>query len=278
MKNIESAVARHYGGAGLLDRILAELEASGIEPVGARPEDLAPVDEFHIGGREATAHAVAKMSLRPGQRVLDVGCGLGGAARYLAAEIGCRVSGIDLTPEYISAARALTDLTGLGDKVDYEVASALAMPFEDETFDAAITIHAAMNIADRTALYREIFRVLKPGATFCIYDVMRKSDAPLVFPVPWATSPETSHLTTPAEMRAHLDAAGFDVEKVEDRTEAARDFFHRRRVAAADEPPPPLGSHLVMGANAGEKLRNVLTNIEAGRIAPMLMLARRKAG
>ena len=277
MTNIESAVARHYGSAGLLDRILAGLEASGVDPGRARPEDLAPVDEFHIGGREATVHAVAKMSPRPGQRVLDVGCGIGGAARYLAAEIGCRVSGIDLTPEYIAAARALTDLTGLGDKVDYEVAGALAMPFKDATFDAAITIHVAMNIADRAGLYREISRVTKPGAAFCVYDVMRKNDAPLVFPVPWAASPETSHLTTPEEMRTHLDAAGFAVEEVEDRSEVARDFFHRR-LAAAKDGPPPLGPHLVMGESAGEKLRNVLVNIEAGRIAPVLMLARRKAG
>ncbi len=278
MVDIESAVARHYGSAGLLERILAGLAASGVDPARARPEDLAPVDEFHIGGREATAHAVAKLSPRPGQRVLDVGCGIGGAARYLAAEIGCRVSGIDLTPEYIAVARALTDLTGLGEAVDYEVASALAMPFEDATFDAAITIHVAMNIADRAGLYREVSRVLKPGAAFCVYDVMRKSAAPLVFPVPWAPSPETSHLTTPEEMRAHLDAAGFEVGEVEDRSEAARDFFHRRLAAAKDGPPPPLGTHLVMGPSTGEKLRNVLVNIEAGRVAPVLMLARRKAG
>ncbi len=280
MATIETAVTRHYEteSGALLERILAGLAASGIDPARVRPEDLAPVDEFHIGGRAATAHAVARLAPRPGQRVLDVGCGIGGAARYLAAETGCRVSGIDLTPDYIAVARALTELTGLDGQIDYEVASALAMPFADAAFDAAITIHVAMNIADRAGLYREIARVLKPGAAFCVYDVMRKGDGPLAFPVPWASSPETSHLTTPEEMRAHLDAAGFAVEAVEDRTEAARAFFQRRMAAAKDGPPPPLGIHLVMGPDAGAKLRNVLANIEAGRIAPVLMLARRKAG
>jgi len=274
VKNIESAVAEHYGQAGLLARILKGLEANGADPNRLQPEDLAPVDEFHIGGRKATEHAVAKMSLSGDGHVLDVGCGIGGAARYIASQVGCRVSGIDLTPEYIEIARTLTDRTGLGDKVNFEVASALAMPFEDEAFDAAITIHVAMNIRDRESLYGEIARVMKSGATLCIYDVMKKSDEALTFPVPWADSNETSHLTTPEEMHAFLGSAGFDVHDVEDRTDFALEFF-RQSLASAADGPPPLGIHLIMGASAPEKLRNVLINIEAGRIAPVQMVASR---
>ena len=274
MKNIERAVAEHYGQADLLARILAGLEANGADPSHLRPEDLAPVDEFHIGGRKATEHAVAKMSLSGDGRVLDIGCGIGGAARYVASHVGCRVSGIDLTPEYIEIAKALTDRTGLGDKVDFEVASALAMPFEDEAFDAAITFHVAMNIRDRESLYGEIARVMKSGATLCIYDVMRKSDEALTFPVPWADSNETSHLTTPEEMQVLLGGAGFEVHDVEDRTDFALEFF-RQSLASAADGPPPLGIHLIMGANAPEKFRNVQINIEAGRIAPVQMIAGR---
>ena len=274
MKNMESAVAEHYGRAGLLARILEGLEANGADPNHLRPEDLAPVDEFHIGGRTATEYAVAKMSLRGDGHVLDVGCGIGGAARYIAAQVGCRVSGIDLTPEYIEVARALTERTGLGDKVDFEVASALAMPFEDQAFDAAITLHVAMNIRDRESLYGEIARVTKPGAILCIYDVMRKSDEALAFPVPWAESNQTSHLTTPEETRALLGGAGFEVHDVEDRTDIALEFF-RQSLAAAADGPPPLGVHLIMGAGAPEKFRNVLINIQAGRIAPVQMIASR---
>ena len=174
MENIERAVAQHYGVTDLLERIFKGLEAAGTDLNCLQPEDLAPVDEYHIGGREATAHAIDKMSLSEDQHVLDIGCGIGGTARYMAEKIGCKVTGIDLTPEYISIAKTLTDLTGLGSKVTYKVASALDMPFESKTFDAVITIHVAMNIPERAALYSEIARVMKPGATLCIYDVMKK--------------------------------------------------------------------------------------------------------
>ncbi len=278
MKDIEAAVARHYGDAGLLARIMAGLEASGVDPDSLRPDDLAPVDEFHIGRREATAHAVAKMNLEPSARVLDVGCGIGGAARYIATQIGCRVTAIDLTPEFIATARRLTELTGLDDKIAFEVASALDMPFEDGAFDAAITLHVAMNIPERPVLYGEIARVLKPGATFCIYDVMKLGEGEIAFPVPWAETPATSHLTTVEEMRGLLDAAGFDLGEVEDRSDFARAFFQDAlAAAAAADGPPPLGTHLILGASAPEKFRNVLNNIEAGRIAPVQMIATRRA-
>lgn len=274
MKDIESAVARHYGDAGLLARIFSGLEASGVDPNRLRPEDLAPVDEFHIGGREATEGAVAKMALSRDQHVLDIGCGIGGAARYIAERVGCKVTGIDLTPEFIQVARTLTDRTGLGDKVGFEIASALAMPFEDGTFDAAITFHVAMNIPERAALYGEIARVMKPGATLCVYDVMQKSDASLAFPVPWAETAATSHLTTPDEMLTLLGNAGFSVQDVDDRTDFALNIF-RQSQAAAEDGPPPIGIHLIIGANALEKFRNVLINIENGSVAPVQMIARR---
>ncbi len=279
MNDIEAAVARHYGGAGLLARILVGLEASGIDPGHLRPDDLAPVDEFHIGGREATAHAVAKMALDEGAQVLDVGCGLGGAARTIATQIGCQVTGVDLTPEFIEVARRLTELTGLDDKITFECASALDMPFEDGAFDAAITLHVAMNIPERAALYGEIARVMKPGAALCIYDVMKAGAGELAYPVPWAEGPETSHLTTADEMRGLLDAAGFELREVEDRSVFARAFFQRALAAAAESEgkPPPLGIHLILGASVPEMFRNMLSNIEAGYIAPIQMIATRRA-
>lgn len=274
MSTIESTVAQHYGDADLLARILAGLKEAGVEPDHVQPDDLAPVEEFHIGGRKATAYAVDKMSLNKNQHILDIGCGIGGAARYIATHSGCQVTGIDLTTEYISTARKLTILTGLDDKVSFEVTSALAMPFDNETFDAAITIHVAMNIPERVALYSEISRVMKPGATLCIFDVMKKSDKALAFPVPWAQSQETSHLTTPDEMRMLLADAGFEIREIEDRTDFALNFF-KENMAAAKDGPPPLGIHTVMGESAPERLKNVLSNIEKGCIAPVQMIASR---
>lgn len=270
--SLERTVASHYGDGDLWTRIRAGLEAAGVPLDPLHPDDLASVDEFHIGGRKATARAVSRMALRPDQHVLDVGCGIGGTARHLATQVGCTVTGIDLTPEYIDVARKLTELTGLAEQVTYEVGSALEMPFEDESFDAAITIHVAMNIFERDALYQEIARVLKPGATFCIYDVMRTNSDDLVFPVPWAASADSSHLRTPDEMRALLRDAGFEVREVEDLTEAAREFF-RQTVAPSSGGSPPLGTHVTIGSSAPEKFKNMLDNVTSGRIAPVLMIA-----
>jgi len=272
VNELESAVARHYGDTDLLARILAGLIAAGVDPGRLQPGDLAPVEEFHIGGRKATALALEKMSLSKGQRVLDIGCGIGGAARYIADQSGCNVSGIDLTPEYIAVAKTLTELTGLDDKVTFDVASALAMPYPDQVFDAAITLHVAMNIPQRAALYSEIARVLKPGATLYIFDVMKKSDGDLLFPVPWAETKDTSYLTTPEEMCSLLEDAGFGIQEIGDRTDFALDYFRERRVAA-DNGPSPLGIQLVMGKSAAGKLQNVVANIENRCIAPVQMVA-----
>lgn len=272
---IENAVARHYGAPDLLARIYAGLEKTGVDLNNLALDDLAPVDEFHIGGRKATVHAVGKLAPGSGDHILDVGCGIGGAVRYLASQTGCRVTGIDLTPEFIETARILTDKTGLGARVAFEAASALDMPFADAAFDGAVTLHVAMNIRDRAGLYGEVARVMKRGAVFCIYDVMKRGEEPIAYPVPWAESADTSHLTTPDEMLGLLEAAGFDVFETEDRSDFALEFF-KQTLAAAGDGPPPLGLHLFMGESAPVKFRNMLQNVEQGRIAVVQMLARRK--
>lgn len=274
LSHIEHAVSQHYASEGLLTRILNGLRSAGIDPQQLQADDLAMVDEFHIGGRLSTAYAVGKMPLHAQQHILDIGCGIGGASRYIANEIGCRVTGIDLTPEYIDTAIKLTEMIGLQNKVTFEIASALEMPFHDGVFDAAITLHVAMNIALRNALYHEIARVMKPGATLCIFDIMKKNNAPLTFPVPWAQSEDTSHLTTADEMHVLLDEAGFEIQEVEDRTQFALDFF--QQLQDSFKQPQPLGLHLIMGASAKEKLQNVAYNLQQQCIVPVQMLAVRR--
>ena len=276
MKSIENDVAQHYGDAGLLPRILAALVADGYALEQLQIEDLAPVEEFHIGGRAATVYAVAKMSLSPQQRVLDIGCGIGGAARYIASAIGCKVNGIDLTPEFIHCGQDLSKRLGLDGLVQLDVASALDLPFDDHQFDAAITMHVAMNIEDRETLYQETARVLKPGGVLCVFDVMRKNDARLAYPVPWAQTAETSFLKTPAQMKALLEDAGFIVREVEDRSSMALAFFEKRlssKPSTTDNTPPALGVHLVMKAQVKEKFENTLANIKNSYIAPVQMIA-----
>jgi ubiquinone/menaquinone biosynthesis C-methylase UbiE len=239
--------------------------------------DLAPVDEFHIGGRQATEDFVAQLGLSPEDHVLDVGCGIGGTARYLASTCGCRVTGLDLTPEFVEAGRVLCAWVGLGERVDLTQGSALAMPFEPARFDAVVMLHVGMNIADKAGLFAEVGRVLRPGATFGLYDIMRRNDEPLVYPVPWAAVPDTSALATPEDYRAVLAEAGFEVTKERDRREFAAEFFAalRERTEAAGG-PPPLGLHILLGETAALKVRNMVDNVAAGRVSPVEMIARKR--
>lgn len=276
MDDLEDAVARHYGASNLGATILGALAAAGLNPEHLKPADLAPVDEFHIGGRAATVYVLDKLDLTAGSHVLDVGCGIGGATRYMADTLGCRVAGIDLTPEYIEVARMLAERTGLSEAIEYKVASALDLPFGNGAFDAVITLHVAMNIKDRARLYREMARVLRSGGELAVYDVMQGPGAGLTFPVPWAQTPATSHLETPEGMAALLGDAGFDVVETEDRTDYGIAFFRQRLAAMAGGQPPALGLHHLMGADARAKFRNMLAGLEARAIAPVVMIARRR--
>ncbi|TDI65926.1 MAG: class I SAM-dependent methyltransferase [Alphaproteobacteria bacterium] len=274
MDNLESAVANHYGVPDLLTRILKALETKGVDLDNLTPDDLAPVDEFHIGGRPATEYVVAKMSVSNSQHILDVGCGIGGATRYLASQYGCRVTGIDLTPDYIEVARELAARTGLDRQATYEVASALNMPFDEAHFDGALTLHVAMNIRDRAGLYGEVARVLKPDAIFCVYDVMKGQRDGLIYPVPWADTAETSHLTSPDETAMLLENAGFQVREIEDRKDFAIAFF-RQSLQAVKQGPAPLGLHLLMGPLGKRKFDNMLANLEQGHVSPVIIIAQR---
>lgn len=263
MAAIAESVERHYGRGHILEAIVAALRTEAKDPEQLAPTDLAPVDEFHIRGREGTLELAERAQLQPGQRVLDVGCGLGGSARHLAAEHGCDVTGVDLTAEYVAVARELSRLVRLDDRVRFEVGSALALPFGDATFDVAWTEHAQMNIADKRGLYAEIARVLVPGGRLVFHDIFQGDGGPPHFPVPWAEDGSTSFLATPAQVRSTLEALGFRVVDWADRTETARAWLEARLA----QPAPVLGIHLLMGANARAKLDNVVRNLAEGRIA-----------
>ena len=274
----ETAVADHYTVNGLGKLILDALQASGVNLSKLSPADLAPVDEFHMDGRAATQHVIGMMQLPSGATVLDVGSGLGGVARYLAAECGCRATGIDLTAEYVLVGKMLTERMGLTDMVDLHIGSALDLSWPDATFDAAVTFHVAMNIADRPRLYAEVARVIRPGGKFAMYDVMKGPKEGMSFPVPWAETADISYLVTPEEMRQLLENAGFEITHQEDRREIA--LNHRRdRLAklSAAEGRPPLGLHLLQGQSTSLKSRNMVNMLEAHQITLGAIVARRRA-
>jgi ubiquinone/menaquinone biosynthesis C-methylase UbiE len=270
----ETDVAAHYARDGLETAILAGLRAAGRDPEHLALADLAPVDEFHIGGREATEALAGQLDLRPGQALLDIGSGLGGATRHFAQAHGCRAWGVDLTADFVAVATGLAQRVGLRDQVRYIEGSALALPFPAETFDAATLLHVGMNIADKPALFAEARRVLKPGAVFGIYDVMRTGDGEPAYPVPWATAAAGSALATPDAYRRALAGAGFTVTAERNRRDFAIEFFRRQRAWMAEHGQPPLGLHLVMGPEAGRKIAHLATAIEAGVVAPVEMICR----
>lgn len=273
---VEAEVARHYAAAELMSRIMAGLAALGIDPGNARPEDLNPVDEFHIGGPAATEALVAQLGFAPGMEVLDIGSGLGGTARHVARITGGRVTGVDLTEAFVATARALSALVGMAEATRFEVASALELPFPEASFDGALLVHVGMNIPDKAALFAEAHRVLRPGGAFGVYEVMRTGEGELDFPVPWAETPATSFIGTAEEYREAARAAGFEVEAERQRRDFALEFFARMSEGMrAAGGPPPLGIHLLMEDRAS-KIANMVANIEAGRIAPVEMILRRE--
>ena len=275
MPDIERGVTQHYSAYDVLARIRAGLEAMGLDATSVTPDVLKPVDEFHIGGAEATAALFAKLDIRPGAEVLDIGCGIGGPARTLASRFGARVTGIDLTPSFIEAGRALSVMTGMGDEVRFEVASATALPFEDASFDLATLLHVGMNIPDKANLFREAARVLRKGSVFAVYDVMQVGEGELSFPVPWAETANLSALTTAETYRTLAEEAGFLIESEEDRRDVALAFFARIQAQASDAAPPPLGLHLLMGPTVKQKSANMIQAIRAGTIAPVQMIFRK---
>lgn len=270
-------VSRHYTRGDLLSRLNAALTADGADPQQPTADALAPYDHFHGRGLDATVELADLMPARAGDHVLDIGSGIGGPARYIAARFNCRVTGIDLTTEFCDVARHLTRLAGLDDRVRFETADALAMPFSDATFDGAYSINVAMNIADKAAFYREIGRVLAPGGWLVLAEIAAGDARPLDYPTPWASSAATSFLATADDTRAGLLAAGFDVVQIRDSVEAARASGARSRaLVERGEKPPHRSVLLVHGEGAREAMANSARALQDGRAVPIEIVARKR--
>lgn len=230
-------VAQHYGSAGIADRILAAVAAAGADLSQLRPEMLFAYDQLHSRELQATEDHVAWLAPGRGEHLLDVGSGIGGPARFIAAKTPARVTGIDLTPEFVAAARELTERCGLAGRVAFETGNALQMPFPAESFDAAICFHVAMNIADKSGLAREIARVLKPGSRLVWTEAVAVEGQSPPYPLPWGRSSETSSLTTEAGLRDALERGGLTI--VEWRDETSLQVAHAHKVRQAGQALPP---------------------------------------
>lgn len=255
-------VRDHYRATGLTERLKTALAVFGREDLRLTPKQLAGLDQFHTRGLAATADLAKLAGITADMSVLDVGSGVGGPARALAASLGCSVTGVDLSEPFVDAARYLAERTGQSGQVSFQTGSALELPFGEGRFDAALLQHVAMNIADRARLYREIRRVLKPGGRFATYDVVLKSGE-LHYPVPWARTPATSFLLTPDATRAAVEKAGFRVIVWQDDSATASAWFAQVR-ASGSPPSPNLG--VVMGPDFAQLSANLARNLMEDRI------------
>jgi len=262
MIDVLAGVRDHYRATGLTERLKAALTALGPEDQRLTPQQLGVLDQFHIRGLAATAQLAELVGITTDTSVLDVGSGVGGPARYLAATYGCQVMGVDLSEPFVDAARYLTERTRQSGQVKFQAASALELPFDDGRFDAVLLQHVAMNIADRPRLYREIRRVLKRGGKFATYDAVSINGEPH-YPVPWARTPATSFLLTAAATRAAIEPAGFHTLACQDDTEAAKAWAAQLRTS---EPLPSPNLGVVMGPNFAELSANLGRNLMEGRL------------
>lgn len=259
------AVAEHYGSAGIAERVLAALREAKGPDMPVTPDYLAPFDHFHGRGLVATQEIAAQLALQPGERVLDIGSGIGGPARWFAATYGVHVTGVDLTPEFCAAAEALNAATGLADHVRILNGSALALPVPDGAFDAAYSQNVIMNIADKRQFYREAFRALRPDGRLALSNLCAGPVGEPYFPAPWATTRETSFLASPDEMRADLVAAGFEIIEFRDITPGMREAQRRTRERLDKGDMPKIAVDIIMGERAREMQRNSIRTIEDGR-------------
>lgn len=278
MTDIHATVTGHYTTGTLRQRFLDGLGKMGIDRDSARFEQIENTDEFHTGGGAATDDLLAQLTLEPGMHVIDVGCGVGGPARKIAARHGCRVTGIDLTEEFVELARELSAMVGLEDETRFEVGSALDLPLDDGSADVALLLHVGMNIADKPALMAEVARVLKPGGTFAIYDQMRGANlSPIDYPVPWSSVHSTSHVASRDDYLAAAEAAGFELVAERDRTEFGQQFARAMAEKMRTDGPPPLGPHIMMGPDAPVRMGNMGAAMADGRLGPREMILRKAA-
>jgi SAM-dependent methyltransferase len=268
----ETEVANHYTHGALEAAILDALRRAGRDIDRLAPSDLGGIDEFHMGGHPATEALARDLALAPDMDLLDVGSGIGGPARFFAAAYGCRVTGIDLTQEFVEVATALSARCGLQGKTTFRQGSALALPFAAGTFDRATLIHVGMNIEDKATLFAEVRRVLKSDGLFGVYELMRLGDFP--YPMPWALTPATSFVETPETYRRLLAAADFTIEHEADRTALALDVVRQGREEAARGDPTVLNRQAISTPEAAVRFRNVAEALQAGLLAPVQILAR----
>ena len=273
---MDASVDKYYGSGGIMEKIETGLNLAGKDINSLTIDDLAPIDEFHTRGRASTLEVAGLADIKASDLILDAGCGLGGTARYMAVQFKCHVIGIDLTEEYISIGKKLTELVGLSDQVVLCHGNALKIPYEDHRFDIVWTEHVQMNIADKNQFYTELARVLKPGGLFLFHDIFLGSGDPPLYPTPWAEDESMSFLVPEEEARSIIEKAGMEIDHWRAKVQESIEFLKKKSAQTKTDRPPPLGTHLLMGGNAKAKFQNYLRNLNEDRVSVALGMAHKK--
>ncbi len=268
-------VQEHYGAADITSKIFAAIPWNPDRDALLSAEQLYPFDQLH--GREllATRDHAARLDPQRDDHLLDVGSGIGGPARYFAATYGCRVTGIDVTPEFVAAARDLTSRCGLGDHVTFIETDAVATPAEDESFDHAYSFYVGMNLPDKLAILTEIFRLMKPGGRLIWTEVTAGEGAP-TYPLPWSDNAADSHVRTREDLLDHFTAAGFRIQAVEDETHAHLELAKKMKDSNRLPTPDQMqANQVVLGQDFVARRMNYIASLGEGTIASTLIEARK---
>ena len=267
--SISQQIQENYRVDALVDRVQQVLEQAGLGSGRLPWSDLAPLDQFHVRGLEASKELADALNVKEGQSLLDVGSGLGGPARYLAAVHRIHVTGIDLTPAFIEVSNYLSHRAGLGHKLTFRQGDATDLPFADETFDLAWTQHVAMNIQDKAKLYQGVHRVLKTNGRFAIYDPIKGNNQPILYPTPWAPDESISFVSTEEDMKEALASDGFKTISLVDKTAVSAEWFQHQRA----QPPNPLSLPAILGPELGAAVANFARNLMEGRVRLVQIIA-----
>ena len=271
-KNIRH-IHSYYSPNDLYNKIIDGLNKLGKDLSKVTLDDLQPVDEFHIRGDAATEELIKLAEFKPDMHILDVGCGIGGSTRRLSHETGCRVTGIDLSNEYIDTAERLTQLLNMQERVTFHACSALELPFDDSSFDGIWSLQMNMNVEDKLAWLQETYRVLKPGGRAVLYEVCGNKNTPLYFPVPWAQDDTMNFLVPPELFRDAITSVGFDIEVWNDKTDLAQKAFANATEPAGEPSLPVLGVYLLVGNDIQTKAYNLHRNLDEERVSLIETLA-----
>jgi SAM-dependent methyltransferase len=262
-----NSIHRYYSPNDLYNKIIAGLHTMGKDLTQLTLEDLHPVDEFHIRGTTATNELIELCGFSADMHILDIGCGIGGSTRRLSHHIGCRVTGVDLSDEYIDVAERLTQLFDMQERVTFHAASALELPFDDDHFDGIWSIQMGMNVEDKRAWLGELYRVVKPNGRVVLYEVCAHKNSPVYFPVPWAQDSSISYLVSPDDFRQVISDAGFVIDSWKDKTDLAQQAFAHMNEPIGEAQLPALGVHLLVGDDILTKAYNLHRNLNEERVS-----------